>query len=111
MMSAATQCTDFGEAGPRLGDIEALMLGFPACTCCEEPCDVPESPIGPGMKAIMGMLRRPWFGRLWVVQETSPTIVGNVTLHLGRHWSPAGHLGFGLELLLERMESWESDIY
>ena len=70
--------------------VENGLSSFHACPCCHKSFGESEILAVVGLLAIRRVFHRPWFSRLWVVQEVMAINEDNDFLHIGIHtgvWS------------------------
>ncbi|KAK5124719.1 hypothetical protein LTR85_001432 [Meristemomyces frigidus] len=70
----------------QLSELDPLLPSLSkraSCDCCQEPISWGDDPVAHGIAAIVQLLQRPWFSRLWVVQEIR--VSGSARLFCGSH--------------------------
>ncbi|KAK4888303.1 hypothetical protein LTR27_012798 [Elasticomyces elasticus] len=67
--------------------LESCLRTSGCCPCCAEPFDTGINLAADALLAVGRLLQRPWFSRLWVVQETSTSarLRDHATVLCGKH--------------------------
>jgi len=107
--AAMQACTNVS-ADEQTGDwrhvrkIEALAMNALGRPCCNDPAMLQDGSLSEHLTAFVKLLERPWFSRLWVVQEVAAG--KSVRVHSGRHCVPWAHLaGTARQLQLLRSQN------